>query len=518
MRPDILGKKKAGKNGEVPLDGDAVRDLFEMYRNVPVLVVARKAFLSKVLAEPFTFSIPKLGITSTPEVGKVINAFWMPWLRQCFDWIKIVGVVPYMFVSQGDHMIPFIPDISLGYISVYVTDTNPPRIRYKWHYTNSTKVGDEEKNMLWIITEGAPDANGNLRSALASLLPNYRSLLKLRNAQDIASTQAARPVHVIESNPSLRTATDDGLARLTADFDKAAGIGQARRERMQQAQLRVKQSELYRNLRENEMANRQRSTVQQTMWTDTPQDVLEEMDAGFSNRVVALGEHYKYTTAARPQLVADYNKAESQFNLMASAVMDFALELLTPTGSSRSQNIKGAEQYENERIREQSTFFESILQPAIVIAYRKEFQRVMDDARHWRISRLGGDPNNVSYLYPELDVVVDLSNTTVTGDEEMRSYWMDGIISKETYAKHVLRNKNVPLELMQLSMWPDQYPKELLVKGGGEKSSSSSSSTEKPKKKRERPASEKAPPPKDTTAAGEEKKKTGESEKKKVKE
>ena len=497
MSASRIGAWAPQKSAQVQLNPLEIRDLLDMYRSVPVIKVARKAFLSKVLPEPFSFSIPALKMENTPEMTRIIESYWMPWLRKVYDWCKLIGVCPYYLKpikNSDDHQMPVTPDFSLGHVSIEVQDNH--EIKYKWYWNHGTQV-NEEKNMLWIVTEDAPDGHGIIRSPLASLLPTYRSLLKLRNAQDVASTQAARPVHVIEYTPNMKTAVDDGLVRLTADFDKAAGIGKARRDRMNQQQLRVKQAELFRQMQEMDHVNRQKSTVQPTMWTDTPDDILEEMDAGFSNRVVQLGEHYKYGQAAKPQLVADYNKFESQFNMMAAAIMDFALELLTPTGSSRAQNVKGAEQYENERIREQSTFFETILQPALVLAYRKRFQSIMDQAHQWRLSRLGGDPSKVIYLYPELDVSVDLSNTTVTNDEDMRVFWKeDAIISKETYAKHVLRNKNIPLEAMHLTQWPDGVPRELLVKGGG----GEKKGTTTPPKKRPRTTS-------DEGKKGEEKKK-----------
>jgi hypothetical protein len=487
MRPNILRSQfnhtgtSARTNGsagnEIPLNTEEIKDIFNMYHTEPIFKISEKAFLSKVLPEPFTFQIPKLGLVNNRDVDIVIKGRWMPWLRQEFGWEKVVGAVPYMLIPlehNPDHLVPYIPDPTTGYIVVYTTERkgrHPPKVRYRWYWNDTAQV-QEEKNMLWIITENAPDASGRIRSPLASLLPVYRSMLKLRKAQDIASTQAAKPVHIIESNPSMQTAVDDGLARHSANWDKAAGIGKARRERMQQAELRVRQKELHRNLQMTEQANRQKSTTQPTLWTDTPQDMLEEMDAGFSNRTVALGAHRKYVTAARPQLVADYNKAEAQFNVMAAAVMDFALELLTPTGAARSQNVKGAEQYENERIREQSSHYESILRPAIILAYRKQLQSIMDDANHWHLSRLGGNAANVDLLYPELDVIIDLSNTTVTTDEEMISYWMNGFISQRTAAEHILKSKNIPLEKMQLSQWPDNFPKERIVKtqgNGGEK-------------------------------------------------
>jgi len=470
MKPAILQSQKngGGKLGnEVPLHGLEIQDIFKMYHHEPIFKIAEKAFLAKVLREPFTFTIKKLGMKNGAETDIIIKDYWMPWLRKQYAWEKMIGITPFMLVplkGNSEHMVPYIPDPSMGHITVSTTEDKPPKLRYKWYWNHILSGDQEEKKMLWIISDYAPDAAGRIQSPMTSLLGIYRSMIKLRTAQDIASTQAAKPVHVIERNPSMKSAIDDGLARHSANWDKAAGIGKARRERMQQAELRVRQKELHRNLEQMENANRQQSTMQQALWTDTPQQLLEEMDAGFSNRVVTLEDNNKYVTAARPQLVADYNKAEQQFNLMAAATMDFALETLTAVGTARSQNIQGAEQYERDRIREQTTRYETILRPVIILAYRKRLQPILDEANRWMISRLGGDAFKVNMLSLGVDVMIDLSNTTVTTDDEMISYWMNGFVSQKTAAEHILRNKNIPLEKMELSAWPDNYPKERLVK------------------------------------------------------
>lgn len=421
--------------------------------------MAQKAFLSMVLSEPFTFSIHAIGIDSNHDMQKIIEGKWMPWLRAVSGWINYAGIAPYyMCDMNSQHPYPECPDWDMGYITVEMLDNH----KHKWHYYWSHGIKpEEERNMYWIVSEDHPSSDGTINSPLSSLLPAYRSLIKLRNAQDVGVSQAVRPVHVMEFTPSHKNDGGDNLTHLVADFDKAAGIGKARRERMQQEEIRVKTAELYRQLSATQQANTIKSTVQPTMWTDTPQDLLEEMDSGFSNRVVALRPDFKYTQAARPSLLADYGKAEHEFNVMAAAVMNFALEMLQPTGRSQANANKSAMQYHNERIKEQTSFFRSITQPALVLAYRKQFAQTMEDARNWRINRLGGDPQKVAYLYPELDVEVSFSNSSMSIDDELRSYWQqDGIISQETYAKYALSNKNIPLEYMKLTTPEWMKPKE----------------------------------------------------------
>jgi hypothetical protein len=468
-RPRYAGNTRGGSAAagggvnEIQINTETLKDLLDMLRTRPIFDVASRSFLSMVLGEAFTFSIPAIGLISNKEMEKVIQAFWMPWLRQVYLTCKLLGICPYYFEKtvDGMHNIPIVPDLDMGYITVSVTEAH--KINYKFYWSHGIQP-EEETNMLWILTENKPTMAGELRSPLVALLPNYRSLCKLQRAQDIAATQSAKPVHVMEYTPSSRTATDDNLAHLPADFGGAAGITRARRDAIREHEIRTRTNNLYRSMREANAQNLQQSTTQATLWTDSPMDVMEEMDAGFANRVIALREGYKYTQSAKPTLVGDYYAAEASFNIIAAAVMDFALELLQATSSSRAQNVEGAARFENDRVKEQTNFFITVLKSALVIAYREQFTQVMEDARNWRITRLKGDPGNVAYLYPELDVEIDLSSSTVISYDELRAMLYDGLITQDTFGHHALKSKNMPMEQYAGKDWPDNVPRERLIK------------------------------------------------------
>ena len=119
------------------LDVATVQDLLEMYRSAPAIGLARKSFLAKVLGEPFTFSIPAIGVRSNKDMEHIISAYWMPWLRGVYDWCMMFGVCPYYFASPtggagggGGHKVPVIPDVDLGYVTVGVNKDH--KYVYKW--------------------------------------------------------------------------------------------------------------------------------------------------------------------------------------------------------------------------------------------------------------------------------------------------------------------------------------------------------------------------------------------------
>lgn len=477
-------------SAEVPLDENAMRDIRDMYRDYPAFKIARTSFLAMTIPDPFTFSIPKLGISSSKDMEGIIRARWMPWLRTVYDWCRKYGFCPYYMKNpNSDHPIPVTPDFEKGYTTVQVDEHHETIFRWYWNHGSTTQL---EKNMLWILTEDQPTCDGAVCSRLATLLPEYRSLCKLLKNRNIAATQLARPVHLIEVSGDPRTAPDDNLAGLTADFGKAAGIGKARRELAHTRQIERSHALLRKQMRQTQDNNNASAKVRPTMWTDTPDTLLEEQNAGFDNNVVVLRPGFAYRQASAPAVVGDYEKAADHFNVQASAMMDFSLEMLMPTGSSRAQNAESAARFENDRIKDQNMFFTSVLQQALVVAYRKQFQEIMDDNARWRLSRLHGDPSMIPLLFPELDVVVNMGTNSVQSDEELRQMRTDGIITQETMGRRMFKSKGLPDDERVALEWPDNVPKEMLLGREKESASKPASAPKKKKKKAKKPPKKKA--------------------------
>lgn len=436
-----------------PLDADAVRDLRDMYEGMPIFSIARRTFLSMVLG-PFTFSIPRLGLVSNDSMQRIIETFWLPWCRDVYDWIKMFGICPWYVRMQGDHPVPVVPGIDLGYISVRVNQQRRD-VEFLWTWTLDTRtsfgnVTSGGPKMYWITSQDRPDRNGTICSQLASLLPHYRTILVARNAQNTVVKRLEDPVHVIEHRIGPRSQQDDNLSHFTADFGEAAGIGQQRREAEREMRTRENIHALQQQMHRQSVHNREQSTQQPETWSTTPEQMMHEMDSGFPNRTIVLRPDFYYREAAKPSIGVDYLKLEAQFNLYAAAVMDMALELLTATGTARSQNIMGAERFARDRIKDASRFFSTIIHDALIIAYQKQFLATMEEASSFSMARrrnpeAGHLAANFMDLHPELDVTVEMTSALVTSDDELRKLCSDGFLTAETLGRYLFANHNIPL-------------------------------------------------------------------------
>jgi hypothetical protein len=474
---------------EVALDYDVLADLRRMYNSMPSIKIARESFLSMTLCGPFSVSIPKLGLHSNGDMQVLIERYWMPWLRKIYDNMKILGMSPYYFEKHHSHMVPIVPALDLGTISVKTTKNH--KVEYVWRWNHGFET-NEEKKMFWIVGDHAPSRLGVIQSPLASLLPHYKTILVLQQALEIAATQCAQPTHIVEYHPSQATAKNDDLTQLVATFgEKAAGMSKARQEAARAHEIRIRTAELIKQTQAMQEANALNSggiQSKQLMWTDIPRDVAERMDSGLATRMFPLRPDFKYVSPQKPSIVADYQQHLQSFDMMASAIMDFSLELIMPTGSARTQNIQGSERFENERIKEGLNFFTTITQEAFVVAYRKQFEKTFEDAKRFRLNNaIHGDPSAIAEMYPELDVQVDMSCTPFLQYAELKEMWMDGLMDKETFAQHSFHMRSLPHEQINVRDWPDRLPKELLVKP-------TNTAAKPPKKKSKTSSSSKSAP------------------------
>lgn len=469
---------------ETPLDANAVHDVLQMWNEVPSIKVSYRTLLSMVLPGPFSWSIPALHVDQSPDMEPLIMAYWMPWAREAWGCAKKLGVVPYYFVNKGGHKVPMVCDLTQGYITVTVNTKTRAR-RFNWYDTfQDNPMRDAATDIFWIVTEDAPSGDGTLRSALASLLPTYRSLLKLRHAQDVVSTQRAHPTHIIERRPDPKAGQDDNLMYMSAEYGKAAGIGKDRLEEARQAETRLRAAQLKAALRETQQRNLQQSTVKQVLWTDTPASMLDEMDAGFSNRVVVLHPNCAYKEGAKPEMIGDYLKTAKEFDVMAAAVMDSNIEFFTPSGGFNVRAHQGQliDRFTNGRVRDQSMFFKSIIHAALVIAYKPQFRQIMDAAYRWRLSR-GEDASQIVALHPELDVEVHMPTSSVVSLEELMTMRDQGLIKQDTMARYEAQAKNMPMEDFVSLKWPDNVPEERLVRPAAGANKAGDGSAKPPKKK-----------------------------------
>lgn len=436
------------KKRGTPLDSNQLADLINMWHSEPVFHLAHTFFMSVTLCGPFEFSIPRMKLKNKKDLNPIIESYWIPWQKMAWKIVSMIGVCPYYFANINEHSVPMIPELDMG--TIYIQTTKQHTREYKWRYNDQ----QHDTNMYWITGLYPPSAMGKLRTAIAALLPQYKTILVLQDALQKAAVQNSEPTHILEHHPPAATATNDDLTHLVATFgEKSAGLSKARMEEARANEIRVNMANMLKQMNEVHRSNLRNGAMsnKKLMWTDLEEDVVERMDAGMTNRTFPLSPFYKYVQSSRANVVADLNAHRHTFILAAAAAMDFAIEFIQPTGSARTQNIKGSERYENERIKDAVRFFTTITKQALIIAYGAQFNQAFDEARGWQIPKKNLNTNRIVELYPELDVQVELACTPFVSYDDLKQMWLDGILNKEDFAHHVFHTRGLPATQITLS-------------------------------------------------------------------
>jgi len=424
---------------ETDLDYVVINTLREMYYHEPVIVNSRTSILSRAHQKPFTFTIPAIGMMAKPEMDQLMDEHYTRWHEDVFDWMKWVEVCPFYMGREGAHLVPRTPQFKEGRIRVVTSNRRKPTFRWYWYNERGTLQPQWDRNMQWIIGRNHPESDGTIRSPLVALLREYRSGVKALVAQDVVVTRRQQPVHLVEHRtPATNKPQDDHLNNMSADFGmRAVGATRARRDSARVAEEHQRQSNALTALRNQNSALNKSNMVRRVLQTDSDAQLADEADAGFVAHLYALPRDHVYREAGRPDIVVDYDKFKRRFDVQAAAIMDFALELITPTGGTgRSQNVRGAERFELDRVHALIRFFISITRQALLRAYKPQFDTL---AR-----------NNTDF-FPELDVVIEVGVVSSVKDDTLIMMREQGIISHRTMGELMLQNHHIPLKYLELS-------------------------------------------------------------------
>ena len=421
-------------DSEVELDKNMVIFLNDLYDSDAIILSARSAILSRTLTNPFSFSIPRLGLVSDENMQRIIERHYMPWFHQAFDWWKLYDVVPFFFDHRGGIPIPRTPERKAGCIRRILVRNGSGEPKFRWYWNDQNT---HDRRMQWYIGHNYPDAEGTVRTGLAALLPLYRLCKRTLEMTGIVVAQRARPSHVLERRPAPTHMLNDHLAHLTADFGaQVVGMTQLRREEARMQEETRKQTQLLGAMAKQQARQRLGfGQLKPVLGSDTAEMVQNEQDSGLATRLFALPEDTVYREVARPDVPVNYIELKQRFDAQAAAVMGFPLDMLIPSlfsGVGKAAAVQESEIVVNDSVRHLTAFFRALAHQAITAAYKPYFDKLM----------AGKD------LHPVMDVEIVMNASDIVPDQVYRQLYADGLMTQKTMGRYLFQNHSLPLEDM----------------------------------------------------------------------
>jgi hypothetical protein len=208
---------------EVQLDPAQVRDVHELYTTHPIIRAGRDSFVNMILRCRPSVTLKSMPFNITQELEMLLDFKWRHWAENVYDHVKMFGLCPFYLekVPGTVHKYPVVPVFGSGVISTYLD--NKSKQQFKWHESaqgmgRMRSTDTEKKDILWWYDSeiALPTKDGKLRSAVSTLLMDWRTRKIMIESMEIAQYQAARPQHVFEYSPPKSQHTEDNFTTLNS--------------------------------------------------------------------------------------------------------------------------------------------------------------------------------------------------------------------------------------------------------------------------------------------------------------
>lgn len=363
-------------DGEVLINPLQMKDVWDLYHRESAFRISSNATKSMFLCRPPEVTIPQWGSFLTKELKDIMANYWMSTMHECYDYMKMFGVVPYFFerIEGTDHVRPVVPAWGSGYITTLQVRRGIQGFRWYWRGSNA---GSHDTKMHWWFAETCPTLDGNLRSDVSSLLPLYRLGLTLMDSLQTASYDAARPYFIYEHRPTdsnMDSYTNMGNYGAEMAGDLTIMQDQVAVEELRRRPLKIRTRDLQNQLMETAYVQEgyQRSRGV-TGYTEPSSSFYDRTSMKPLSRAVPIPAEFHYVSPQMPQVVGRVEEVWKKVSSDAANVCDFPLSFSQPQGAQRSANVEGQSRYINERIKSLLQTFRQLFRKVFMESYGKLF-------------------------------------------------------------------------------------------------------------------------------------------------
>lgn len=439
---------------EVPLKQDQVLDIWDVFHKIPSIMVSHDMFVSMVLNCPPTVKMEKLKWEASDELRFLMQTYWMPFLQKVYTWFKCFGVCPWYWekVRGTDHRIPVVPPFQSGHLTTYL-DTKH-RQQFSWYWKDTS---DAAKNVNVEVSRHPPGLDGSIRSPIGSLLYEWRTMRIVRTSTEIATDQQAHQQHVFEFHPAKSNQGDDNLATLESFGDKIAGTVMARQEGLLSAKTTIRTADLHHSLATAAAANRgmraRFGSAGAVMRSEDQGDQWERENANVLERGIPLKPDFTYKPVPPPRISTNVVDISMRLEKMASAIMDIPFQLIESSGGRNTANVQGNLRFVNERIKDWTNVFETLVKKLFLLAYGETIQSGLDQL---------AKPHKMLELFADTELQVYMSCTPIASVADITAVHMAGYMKKRTAAEHTFNILGISHADLSISEYPDQVPQEMI--------------------------------------------------------
>ena len=223
--------------------------LWDLFHQSATLRLSLRESQGRLFDRPFQIAIggANAHFTLSEKVrAQLVEAYWMPWLRDMDIWLRTFGVAPWYFEtvessssrSNGNtkngkngkahqdvfdiiepsstpsvftSVIPRVPPFGSGHIESYM-EKGIQHLQWKWNRNANMGTGKACEYIdpnVFIEIEHMPTIFGNYTCEFATMLHDHNIIRDLHRINFASAQQALQPLGVVEFHPNLGGATGD---------------------------------------------------------------------------------------------------------------------------------------------------------------------------------------------------------------------------------------------------------------------------------------------------------------------
>jgi hypothetical protein len=437
---------------EKRLDPKEIEDVIEIYNKLPYIQIARNYFVSMLLRCPPQVTFKTLKLADPRELELILEIKYLPWLIAQYNWLKMFGVFPWYLESMPgtDHKVPTVPPVDSGYITTYLDKKH--RQQFKWYWTIGS-ADEYERKMYFIYDEGhLPGLNGKLRSSIASLLSEYRSVKIMRELSEQTWYQQAHPQHIFEFHPPRNVPADDNLMNLESFGEKIAGTVVGQQESIRNLKYTIRKNDLEDSLARTYYKNKgMKRRFGPFMKSDTEKQQWELENASIVEKGIPLNADYSYKHVPAPTMNADFVRITNRLDMLSSSVMDIPLNNIESGGARTTISVESSLRFVNERIKGWISVFVRNTKKALLLAYGEQILEAFGDRYRKSYTAHNYLDKKSLEIYTDEEIEVIMPCSPIANKQDYYMLWKSGMMAQKTTAQYLFNDIGIPPEDITIS-------------------------------------------------------------------
>lgn len=383
------GTYPSGMRREYMFDMGYLEFALRMLYQIPGAQFARRAMQARAFCHEFLVEFTNWpgeaggdeSRTFSEDTQDMVRRHWMPFLKEMYDYKEAWGFCPYVWdnIEGTSHWYPRVPPWDT-YILSYEEDRSGREYRLYW--TDDIRP-EEATEVFWVRSDQEP-VKGQLRTAIASLMPEYDLYLVNMTGTKTAIVNRSNPYHIFEHHPKPSGDLDE-IHDTRLMFGEASALSQhamasmKQREGLKQAQEGVSREYLVRALHSAHEANYGNGWPAGKGPTSVDEQNLQETHGQFLQRTVMLSADHVYKAAQTSDVVLKMEDIWRKLNQDAANALGFPLEFAQAQSAQRAANVQGNTRYINENVKQLIREYTRILKRMwLVSPYGRIIQKLND--------------------------------------------------------------------------------------------------------------------------------------------